>query len=216
MREYAHTTAKALKLALPVPHELMLAEAIALRSQFIPYDQGTEYTHQGWYALPLHGLGDDKTLSYPAYGYTDPKAAANDMGWTAFADQCPITVNWLTTKFPSRRFGRVRFMLLEAGGSIALHTDSEHQIAEAINIALSNPPECIWHWGDGTSLQFTPGDAYAMNISYEHSVVNNSDTDRYHIIVHHYEPTIEWHNLIEQSAKESNEQVHFHYSKDLY
>jgi hypothetical protein len=216
MREYAHTTAKCLRLDIEIPFNDILKEAIALRSDFILYDQGSKDMHKGWHSLPLHGLGDNKTLSYPAYGYNSPIEAANNMMWTTLSDKCPITVNWLKTKFPSRRFGRVRFMLLESGGYIAPHVDSEHQIVEAVNIALTNPTECIWHWGDGTELHFNPGDVYAMNLSYKHSITNNSNEDRYHMIVHHYEPTDEWRNLIEQAAKESNEQVHFHYSTDLY
>jgi hypothetical protein len=215
-RKYAYTKAKCLKLNLEIPYAEMLEEAKSLRDKFIPYDQGTMYLHQGWYALPIHGLGDDKTLSYPAYGYNNPIDAANHMGWTTFAEQCPITINWLKTKFPSRRFGRVRFMLLESGGYISPHVDSEHQIAEAVNIALSNPKDCVWHWGDGTDLNFNPGEAYVMNISYEHSINNNSNQDRYHMIVHHYEPTDEWEQLLIQSAEEAGEEIHFHHSTELY
>lgn len=210
------THAKCLKLDIAIPHEEMLAEAKALREHFIKYDQGLEYVHSGWYALPLHGLGADKTKSYQAYGYTDPNKASDDMQWTEFANKCPVTMNWLNSVFPSMKYGRVRFMLLEAGGYIAPHIDSEHPITEAVNIALNNPDECVWTWGDNTTLHFQPGDAYAMNISYLHGVTNNSNEDRYHLIVHHHDSTVEWKRMMINAMQTQNETGNFFYSQDLY
>ena len=215
-RDYLLTQAKCLKLDITVPHEEMLAEAKVLREHFIKYDQGIEYVHSGWHALPLHGLGADKTKSYQAYGYTDPNTASDEMQWTIFANKCPVTMNWLNNVFPSGKYGRVRFMLLEAGGHIAPHIDSEHTITEAVNVALNNPKGCVWTWGDNTTLQFYPGDAYAMNISYQHAVTNASNEDRYHLIVHHHDSTVEWKNMMINAMKTQNETGNFFYSKDLY
>jgi len=45
-----------------------------------------------------------------------------------------------------------------------------------------------------------------MNISYEHSVYNNSTEDRYHLIVARHDSTDEWKALMETAATEP-----FHY-----
>jgi hypothetical protein len=214
-RYYLVSTARSLKLDLKIPHEEMLSEAKALREHFIEYRaDGDQY--KGWHSLPIHGLGDDKPYSWEDYGYKTANAASDDMKWTTWANLCPVTVAWLKMVFPSKRFGRVRFMLLEAGGSIGLHKDTDHSILEMVNIALNNPEGCEWHWGDGSSLDFSPGDAYAVNLSYEHRVINNSGIDRYHLIVHHHDSTPEWVSMMKKALKEHGEKGEFHHSTMLY
>lgn len=214
-RDYLISKARALKLDLVVPYEQMLAEAKALRSNFIEYrSSGDEY--RGWHTLPVHGLGDDKGYSWQDYGYATANDASRDMTWTQWAAQCPVTTEWLKTVFPSNRFGRVRFMLLEAGGQIDLHKDTDHSILEMVNIALSHPEDCKWYWENDTVLDFKPGDAYAVNISYPHRIVNNSNKDRYHLIVHHHDSTPEWKNMMLRALETNNEQGDFYYSEELY
>lgn len=215
-RKYLFSLAKYLKLDLPVPHAEMAQEAQNLRSKFILYRQNDGYDHKGWWSLPLHGLGADKPASWDAYGYANANEAARDLDWTEIAQHCPVTVNWLKNVFPSNAFGRVRFMLLEAGGYISPHTDTKISVPEPINIALTNPRQCEWRWGDGSTLDFPPGSAYAMNISYEHSVYNNSNEDRYHLIVHHHDSTPEWEKLMIQALEKQDEEGYFYYSTDLY
>lgn len=215
-REYLWTDAKCLKLDILVPYKEMAAEAVALRDQFVLYRNQDQYAHSGWYSLPLYGLGLDKPMSWDAYGYATANEAAKDFDWTEIAQQCPITVNWLKNVFPSKKLGRVRFMLLEAGGFIAPHKDSPYSVPDPVNIALTNSKECKWQWSDGSSLDFDPGSAYAMNISYEHSVVNSSNQDRYHLIVHHHDSTPEWKLLMSNSLLKENESGYFYYSTDLY
>jgi len=188
-REYLFSDAKCLKLDLPVPYEAMAEEAKALRSKFILYRNDDGYAHN---------------------------EAAKDLHWTEIAEHCPVTVNWLKTVFPSNQFGRVRFMLLEAGGFISPHIDSPVSIPEPVNVALTNPEECNWIWGDGDILHFPPGTAYAMNISYEHSVYNNSDEDRYHLIIHHHDSTPEWKDMMKLALEKQDESGYFYYSQDLY
>lgn len=215
-RQYLISNAKYLKLDLYVPFQEMAVEARALRDHFILYRENDEYAHKGWWSLPIHGLGIDKPASWDAYGYASPNEAAKDLHWTEIADQCPVTVNWLKNIFPSKRYGRVRFMLLEAGGYISPHRDTVHSVPEPVNVALTNHKDCVWKWGDGTTLDFPPGTAYAMNISYEHSVYNNSDEDRYHLIVHHHDSTPEWKRMMEKALENQNEVGDFYYSQDLY
>ena len=102
-------------------------------------------------------------------------------------------------------------MLVEAGGWIGPHTDTTHRLVENINMSLSNPAGCIWRWGDGEELFMEPGSAYAMNISYEHAIYNNSDEDRFHIIVARHDSTDEWRNLIDTAAAKAGVTGHYIY-----
>jgi hypothetical protein len=214
-REYLESSDLSLKLDITVPYQDMLIEAKQLREFFIPYHQGNDYRHSGWHSLPLHGLGDDKTLAWRGYGYTDGFLAAKDMHWTSWADKCPVTVDWLKTVFPSQFYGRVRFMLLEAGGFIAPHHDGPDSYLEAVNVALNNPPNCVWRW-DNSILEFNPGDAIAVNISNTHEICNNSNEDRYHMIIHHYDSTTDWKELMIRSMEKENVQGNFLYRSELY
>jgi hypothetical protein len=45
-----------------------------------------------------------------------------------------------------------------------------------------------------------------MNISYEHAIYNNSNQDRFHLIVARHDSTDEWKTLIEDSAKRADVQ----------
>jgi hypothetical protein len=199
MKEYFQSEGRYLKLGIELPYEEMYQEAIALLDKFTPH-RGDDYAHKGWESLTIHGLGWNKHEGYKAYGYAKGKDASDDMRWTEIADLCPVTTCWLKEVFPCNKYGRVRFMLLRAGGHIALHNDSSLKLIENINVALNNPEGCEWIWGDGEKLVMEPGGVYAMNLNYHHSLINNSNEDRIHIIIARHDATNEWKKLVEKAA----------------
>lgn len=205
MREYFQSEGRYLKLEVSLPYKEMLAEAFALIGSFSPHRSG-EYIHNGWESLTIHGLGWNKHENYDAYGYRKGKDASNDMSWTEIADLCPITTCWLKKVFPCKKYGRVRFMLLRAGGKIDMHNDSPSgmRLIENINVALNNPVGCKWIWGDGEELIMEQGGVYAMNLSYDHSVVNTSNQDRMHMIIARHDGLDEWKELVNQAAEKQN------------
>jgi hypothetical protein len=203
MKEYFESNDKYLELDIPFPYKKMLEEAKALRHRFVEHRGGEA---RGWLSLTLHGHGEQKTGTWKEYGYKDSIEASKDLHWTDAAHECPITLDFLKNYFPCEKFGRVRFMLLEAGGYIGYHTDSNSgtRLLENINLSLNNPEGCIWKWQDGEPDVFMePGKAYAMNISYHHAVYNNSDEDRYHMIIARHDSTPEWKSLIAEAAEKS-------------
>jgi len=196
-REYFVSQGKCLKLNLPFPYEEMLMEAKAMREHFVRYHVNTHiYKQEKW--------------------FTNPYDAINDFRWTWVAEHCPVTVNWLKNNFPTKKFGRVRFMLLEAGGWIQRHFDSDEPVIEAVNMALNNPEGCVWKWDDGTTLDYKPGDMYALNLHHYHAIENTSNEDRYHLILHHHDSTPEWKQLMINAAKEQNVEGTFVYSTRAY
>lgn len=203
MKEYYKSKGKYLKLDIQIPYKEMCKEAFSLIDKFSPH-RGDEYGHNGWESLTIHGLGYNKHESYHAYGYKKGKDASKDMHWTEIADQCPITTTWLKEVFPCNNYGRVRFMLLRAGGKIDLHNDSSIELIENTNVALNNPVGCKWIWGDGDELLMEPGGIYAMNLFYDHTVVNNSNQDRMHLIIARHDTTNEWKSLIENASVRQN------------
>jgi len=199
MKEFYESTAKQLILNISFPYVEMLEEAKKLSSRYIPYRLGDG---SGWESITLHGLGFDKTASSNAYGYTSETKAEEDMFWTEIAEECPITLDFLQNKFPAKKYNRVRFMKLKAGGYIGSHSDARHPLLENINLALNTPDECFWRWDDdGEEIWMEPGKAHLMNIHYRHSVHNRSNEDRYHLIISRADSTDEWKKILVESAK---------------
>jgi len=202
-KDYYRSDAKHLILDIPVPYQEMLREAINLRHRFTDH-RPNENKHKGWKSLTLYGLDENRHENWDIEGYSSALDAAKDFKWTSAAYDCPITLDFLLNTFPSKRYGRVRLMLVEPGGYIGFHSDTKHRILENINIPLSNPKNCIWHWRDGEKFFMEPGISYAVNISYEHSITNDSDEDRYHLIVARHDSTDEWKQLIDVASRKYN------------
>ena len=213
-REYLISDLKYLKLNISFPYEEAYNEIVNLKNKFVEYR--STYKTQGWASLPIVGKSSTEPYAWNVYGYKDAREAVPDMQWTEIADLCPVTTKWLQEVYPSNSYARTRVMLLEAGGVIEPHKDTEHSVLGAVNIAITNPKDCVWKWQDGETLEFKPGDVYAMNLGYVHSVVNPSQEDRYHLIIHHYDSTPKYLKLLKRSLKEQNAKGRFHYSTELF
>ena len=213
MKEYFHSDAKFLKLDITVPYEEMLKEAKALRNRFVPHRSDVS---KGWLSLTIHGLAEDKTGVWKDYGYKNSKDMINDLSWTHAGMESPITRDFFLNNFPCKKYGRVRFMLLEPKGYIGFHSDGNTRLLENVNIALNNPIGCVWKWKDESpDLIMESGGVYAVGISHHHSVINDSDEDRYHIIVTRYDSTSDWKQLMDASAKESNVTGYYKFIDEL-
>lgn len=202
-KDYFVSKAKYARLELEVPFIEMAEEAKALKEKYITHRDGS-YDHKGWRSLVLHGLSERKSGHWKDYGYDSIEQVMKDMHWTEVSNECPVTVNFIKNHFPSHSFGRVRFMLLEAGGHIGLHSDTQTPLLENTNISLTNPEGCKWIWGDGETVDMSPGGVYVMNIHYPHSVYNYSKEDRYHLIVHRLDCTNKWKSLLDDACMQQD------------
>jgi len=190
-----------LDLDMVIPHEDMLKEAIALKDEFVKHrdedNGGGGYRHKGWRSLCIHGITSYKTNHYEQYGYK-----SNDetpYKWTNICAKCPVTHEFFKYYFPYETYYRVRFMLLEPQGYITPHQDSFTNRLSPVNIALNNPEGCNFKMkGHKGYLPFAPGKALLLDVGNTHAVYNNSNEDRYHIIVHG-KITKEFKELVEHS-----------------
>lgn len=168
-------------LGINAPYKDMLAEAQALKSMFVSH-RNEEGQHQGWSSLAIHGISATKTNVAENYGL-DSKTAKYD--WTEIQDQCPVTVKFFKEQFPYRQYARVRFMLLEPGGFVMPHQDHHTSfLGGAVNISLNQPDGCKLVNTHGTLPFKDSGSMFYFNNHYPHCVYNDSNTDRFHIIVH--------------------------------
>jgi len=169
-----------LRTELTVPHEQMLAEAMALEQYFVTHRGAQD--HRGWCSLVLHGLDAHLTDSYEKYGYSSEPQS--EYKWTWVADACPVTTNWLKSLDLFSNLQRIRFMLLEPLGYITRHQDRTNHSLYPINIALSQPEDCDFSMLNFGTVPFSAGDAYAVDIGNQHTVINNSEKPRMHMIIH--------------------------------
>lgn len=168
-----------LPLIMDAPFEQMLNEARALRHRFVRHRM---YDGEGWHSLCLHGLAADMTDSHSHYGIPEDQAKYD---WTEIAELAPVTTYFFKTQFPYKSYQRVRFMMVEPGGYIKPHSDAvKNYLGLAINFSLNNPPGCRLVTELGTVPFSDQGSIMMFNNHYTHCVINDSDQERYHMIVH--------------------------------
>lgn len=176
-----------LKIELPdCPYAKMLEEAKALRDMFASHrsaDVEGGYQHAGWRSLCVHGLSATQTDFFAKYGNWKSEAEV-PFAWTEIAERCPETVRYFKDIFPHDRYYRLRYMLLEPGGYIQPHQDRNFNLLSPVNLALNNPERCFFKMEGKGYVPFESGTAFAVDIGNKHAVWNESDEDRYHMIVH--------------------------------
>ena len=179
-----------LKLDMPVPHEEMAREALALMDEFVKH-RGSE--HPGWFSLVLHGYDKQTTDDWTSNAYEFKSRP--EYKWTEIADACPVTTDWLKNTWSYSRYDRVRFMLLMPGGCIREHKDYDTRRLAAYNVAINNPEGVEFVMEDAGLIPWQPGDARAIDIGRRHSVRHTGTEPRIHMIIHGA-PTIEHSKLV--------------------
>ncbi len=156
-----------------------------------------EYDNQSdsglWKSLGLNTYDGDSTKTEHFEQYT--KNEPSEYSLTEVAHLCPTTLDFLSQLINISDAKRIRFMLLEPGAKIRVHTDASPgtQTQLAINIAFNMPEGCEFHIEtapDGKHIShtkqvpFQAGSAMLVNVAKFHYVENNSNENRIHIIVH--------------------------------
>ena len=160
-------------------HNLFL-EAKQFDKHYIPHRPHEK--HKDWSSVVLHGISSIHTQSPEAYGYTNETAPWR---WTDISDFCPNIVYMIKKCFPYEQYFRIRIMRIAPGGYIWPHMDGGFDHLGPINIAINNPDNCNFYMEGVGILPFKQGTAISLNVgSKMHAVVNNSNENRYHIILH--------------------------------
>ena len=176
----------------------MLEEIRNLESTFFvkhrDKDKLNSYFHEGWNAVTLHGIDSSKTEHFDRYGFKTQEDA--NYHWTEVCEYLPTLTNFIKS-LNYNQYDRVRIMKLKAGGFIMPHTDGKGRIFGPFNIAINNPEGCSFTFKDDGIVPFKKGRGVFLDLGREHAVWNNSNEDRYHVIVHgHINPKILNESLI--------------------
>ena len=168
-----------LKLSVTdIPTDEILKEFEQVRQYLVSHRDYED--NVGWESMCLHGIDVDKTNHWKTMYQTRPIHS-----WTSVGNMCPVTKSWIIDNFNGVT-DRVRFMLLEPKGYISKHTDYPDIKLGPINISVTQPEGCNFVWEDWGIHPWQAGEAYLMNVHYNHSVVNNSNEERLHIIIDGY------------------------------
>jgi Aspartyl/Asparaginyl beta-hydroxylase len=184
-----------LQLAIDIPYQVIMKEIYNIRHLLVPH-RDAYGDHLGWHSFCIHGKSYNATREDSHYKDNRP------LVWTAEAqDLMPKTVKFFSQKWPADRFARVRVMLLEPGGYITVHADSDVAQLSAINISITQPKGCDFLMERHGIVPFEPGRAFWLDISNRHIVFNNSTEPRWHIIVHQNFENPEFQDLVVNSYK---------------
>jgi hypothetical protein len=141
--------------------------------------------HDGWRSCCIHGISIEKTGIWNRYESVEP-----EYNWTELSSRTPnITKFWQS--LPFERFARVRFMEVKAKGFVGAHCDftvtDDMDVFNniiPINIAITHPKGCDMILENIGTVPWQEGKIFLVNISHTHSVVNNSNEPRLHVIGH--------------------------------
>jgi hypothetical protein len=168
-----------LKLDIELPVKEIHKEILHI----IPYlveHRDTYGDHQGWKSFCIHGKSEDATREDSFYNDSRPYI------WTGIAEKLmPVTVNYFRNVWPADSFARLRVMALAPGGIISVHRDIEPPgCLNPVNIAITQPSGCNFYFEKYGIVPYQVGESYMLNISNRHTIINNSNETRYHLIVH--------------------------------
>ena len=179
-----------LQLDIVVPTSEILAEIKNIEHLLVSHR--TEYNKNvGWSSFCIHGKSYDSTKEDTHYN------DSRQHTWTPEAiSLMPKTVEFFKTSWPCDEYLRLRVMKLDAGAYIEVHSDGLPGRMGPVNIAITQPTECNFYIEGHGIVPFSPGTAMWLDVGHRHCVINDSNEDRYHIIVHHKKETKEFENLI--------------------
>lgn len=182
-----------LPLDIDIPSQTILNEIQNIKHLLT--DHRDEYAeHSGWSSFCIHGKAYNATREDEHYNDTRPHI------WTPEAvELMPQTINFFK-KWPALGFRRLRVMRLAPGGWISAHSDTKIKSLVPINIAITQPHGCNFVMEHHGLVPFDIGTAMLLDVSNLHTVFNNSDQDRWHLIVHQ-QFNQDFDNLVAKSYK---------------
>ncbi len=160
-------------------------------------------TSKGWNTICVHGLGQHHFDRAYTYGYETENDAPYE--FTEIAKQCPYTVKFLKS-LPYKKLYRARFTALTPGGYAAPHIGRKQgaEYSHKWNFALNHPDGFEFTLDKAGNIPWKAGRSFLINAdNYYHSVVNDSDVVRIHLITMGEPDFDKMHSLL-TSAYQSN------------
>jgi hypothetical protein len=141
--------------------------------------------HPGWRSITLYGYSSIMTNSYEYYKEIGFNFSNIIPDWTDISKFFPKTVSWLKKNNPLTDFDRIRFMILDPGGSSSPHKDCSYgqYVCGPINISITQPQGSEFVLENGGLVPWTKGDFRTMDLGSNHCVRNIGLEPRVHMII---------------------------------
>ena len=177
MIEYNRDSAiKWAEMEFAPPCETICQEYLKVKDSLVVHRP--EDGHKDWHAVTLYGFGEGHTNSHWEYNRRKQRPTLTRIG-----EQCPQTMKWIDT-LPYARIDDVRFLVIKPNGYIAEHVDvPDRNWLEPLNISITYPQGSEFIM-DNEIVPYSPGTSMVLNIHYPHKVINNSEEDRLHLLIH--------------------------------
>jgi hypothetical protein len=167
-----------LELDIEIPIDKILREIQNIKHLCVPHrDDYAE--NAGWNSFCIHGQSYNATREDIYYDHSQPYQYTKEA-----IDLMPYTVQYFKDVWPHLSYQRLRVMQLKPNGYISLHKDNDISTLSPINIAITHPLDCGFVMAKYGTVPFEPGRAFVLDVSNHHTIFNNSQQDRWHIIVH--------------------------------
>jgi len=147
-----------------------------------------------WTAISLHGYGSEPSdIFKPGFTINNTKIDSK-LQWTSLRNNPAMDpICEMIFKLPCK-FERIRFLKLAAGKSLRKHTDNidkdiENNKIVRLHIPIRTNDKVFFTLFEneedevGISMNLETGRYYYLDITKPHSVSNNSNVDRYHLVV---------------------------------
>lgn len=141
---------------------------------------------------PQGPFGDTETifLRFPPASVTELEQSQKDQHeciWMEGAIHLPAArpiILWLITRVEGERLGRVMINKLRPGGRIFPHADTpvHAEYWDRHHVVIQSAPGSTFRCGDET-INMQTGQVWWFQNAIEHEVINNSATDRIHMII---------------------------------
>jgi len=147
-----------------------------------------------WTALSFYGYGKEPSDIFKPGFLNDDAEIDKKLQWTSLSSDAIMSpISEIISKLPCQ-FERIRFMKLAAGKSLRKHNDNidpdiENKKIIRLHIPIRTNDSVVFtiYENDedeiGQELNLKTGHYYYIDVTKPHSVTNNSDIDRYHLVV---------------------------------
>lgn len=164
------------KLPLSYPWQQMQTEVQQLQQQWLPHFNQLHY-EGSWTALALRSPGGET-------GHVVPDAVgAETYANTPLMQELPSIEAWVEA-LPCTVMS-VRLLNLAAGAVIKTHRDRELSFEQGearLHLPIFTHPKVLFTI-DGQAMHMPAGECWYLNANLPHSVVNESNIDRIHLVI---------------------------------
>ena len=205
-----------LKLDLNIPWKKLHQEISSFKEYFTSYSEDTsdenseaklarklhaarnnvDFPDKNWKLLTLHGVEHNIIMDHS--NYKEYKDKNIPYKWTSIGSKCVFNSLYLNSILEIDTNTLIKYNVLEPGGFILPHSDStdfNKNQCRSLTLFITHPQGCNFHFKNWGNIPASSGTAFLMNLDNYHGTNNESNEDRFHIMVRFKSGRPVWENF---------------------